>query len=87
MTRIKQLLQESQIDPRAVNSPLTVIVDAVVSNPRYGEDRAIEMITEAKRTFDQPSGSPEVAAQNLEQYHRQMTNAISLLALSRAMRE
>lgn len=80
------MLRQSEIDPREPEGLLTVIVETILINPQYGEDRAIEMIREAQRTLQQSHGNPDRAKEAIDLYHRQMTNAITFLGLVRAVR-
>ncbi len=84
-TQLGELLRESQFDPR-VDGSMKIIVDTAVTNPRYAEDRAIELIREAQQALAQLAPGPDDAIAAAYKYHRNMKNAISLLALGRALR-
>lgn len=85
-TQLGELLRESAFDPRA-DGPDKIIVDTAFSNPRYAEDRGKELIARAQQAFDQKATNPNHAADNLAEYQRLMAQAISLLALARAIRQ
>ncbi len=86
MTRLKELLRESVIDPRS-DGPLGIIVETSQSNPRYAEDRAIEMIREAQQAIHSPTVGLVQAVERIETYHSRMKDAITLLVLSRALKD
>ncbi len=70
---IRKILMDSLFDPRDKATPFSIVVD--MNDPKYLENRAIEMIREAQ------------ICQPAEEYNEKIVRAISLLALSRAMRE
>lgn len=72
MKSLKATLLESAFDPRAQGKPMSVVVS--LNDPTYCETRAIELIHEAKITPD------------LVQHNEKLTQAISLLALSKVQR-
>jgi hypothetical protein len=65
---------------------MSVIVEVALGNPEYVEARAMELVGEAKRALNAPHKNPEEAHKGRADYHRLMTNAISLLVLARALR-
>jgi hypothetical protein len=82
-TRLKQILRDSSFDPRADDGPNSVIVDAAVGNPRYAEDRAIELIREAQLAMRSTSD----VSSAWHQYVACVLRAIGLLALALAVRD
>ena len=85
-TRLGEILRESAFDPRVDNGVMVPIVDTAIGNPAYAEDRAKELIFSAQRALQAPAGNPDQAANNLKLYHEHMRDAMSLLALARAIR-
>lgn len=84
LTSLKETLRQSAFDPRA-KGPWEIIVDIASSNPRYAEDKAKELIAQAQNVLE-AKVSPADAKKNLETYQGLMKDAISLLALARALR-
>jgi len=69
-TELKKVLNESHFNPRDTEHPLAIAVK--LGNPEYWRVRAMELIEESKG-WAPGSGN----------YHESITEAISLLALSR----
>lgn len=67
------ILRQSAVDPRN-DGPTRVIADIAAENPRYLEDRAVELVREAQ------AGEPGTLA-----YHEMLCRAIGLLAMARAV--
>jgi hypothetical protein len=83
-TAIKNLLKQSEFDPREKN-PVSVVVN--LDAPDYSEMKAIELIHEARQIqIDITKGLKKDVRFNTEEYHEKLTMAISLLALARSQR-
>lgn len=76
ITKIRKVLSRCRFDPRA-GGPLKIIVDMHGENPRYLEDRAIEMIREAQMAINIDNNV----------YSLKMDHAITLLAMAQCINE
>jgi hypothetical protein len=77
--RIQEILAQSAFTPSEPNTPFAQVVQ--FNNPQYGEYKAIELIQQAQLSVD---GQGD---QDYSVYVDKITQAISILALSRAQRE
>ncbi len=80
---IREALLEGLFDPRAPQTPMTVVVG--LQDPTYGESKAIELVSEAKliaRKMDQEGKTQKL----MDEYQEKLAQAISLLALSKVQR-
>lgn len=84
LTRIKAILAGAAFDPRE-DGPNAIITDTAIHNPRFAEDRAIEMIREGLLALQHPPEDQPVLG--YERYIESVDRAIGLLALARAVRE
>lgn len=73
--QLKKLLDESTFNPKNPG-PMSVVV--ALNDPSYCETKAVELVMEAKKSL---TGIPSLFI-----YHDKLIQAISLLALARAMR-
>ena len=78
-TQMKEILRECAFDPRT-DGPSRVIVEIAAANPRYAEDRAVELLREAQMSLN--LGTLE----GVDQYTANVKKAIGLLALALAVR-
>jgi len=86
MTKIRKVLQRCRFDPKKIG-PLSVIIEAHDTDPRYLESRAIEMIREAQLAIRQDVTGPDNPVTGFDVYQQKMDNAIVLLAIAQVVNE
>jgi hypothetical protein len=74
MTQVKQVLRDSQFDPRQAG-PMKFVVES--NDPTYCTRKATELIGQADLAYGQGQ---------VTDYHERLAQAISLLALARLQR-
>lgn len=73
-TLVKEILNESAFEPKE-RTPFKIVIS--MENPGYCELKAVELINEAQMASN---------AEQSEDYHNKITQAIALLALARFYR-
>lgn len=84
MTSHRASLLEGLIDPRKPG-PMAVLIDT--GGADYYEQRAIELIGEARLCLQQVTGNPDDAERNKTQYTERMNKVLSLVALAKLDRK
>lgn len=78
-TRLKDILRGCAFDPRN-DGPTRVVVEIAQANPRYAEDKAIELIREGQLALGQ------CTAEGVAHHADNLKKAIGMLALALAVR-